>query len=343
MGGNALKPHKTVRLDAKIYDQITKTVMDKIKKYDAGTSDRLILLQIPSYKKKESHGDLDIIYVDVNESLKTDTNRIEYIVKGLWPNSPIRKNSNCLSFGYPIGNDEYFQVDLIKSNRKEIAFSYYYFSYNDLGNLIGRVAHKMGLKFGHDGLWYLMREGDYLVGEILLTDNFFEAIEFLGFSVTRYKKGFDTLEDIFEYVSDSMYFNPSIFDLVKRSREARVRDKKRPTYTKFLKWCDSIKIEDCYEYHDKKEPYIHSALVYFDKMDELNKMLSNNEERKFKKSKINGNMVRNVTNVTGTELGSLMSYIREQIQLKESQGINVYVENCDNFVFECFNQWLTIK
>lgn len=32
-----------------------------------------------------------------------------------------------------------------------------YLNWNDLGNLIGRIAHKFGLKYGHKGLLYIIK------------------------------------------------------------------------------------------------------------------------------------------------------------------------------------------
>ena len=66
--------------------------------------------------------------------------------------------------------------------------------------------------------------------EVLLTCNFFTALDFLGFNVERYKQGFRTLDEIFEFVYQSKYFKESYFSLDNRPADMRARDKKRANY-----------------------------------------------------------------------------------------------------------------
>ncbi len=49
----------------------------------------------------------------------------------------------------------------------------------------------------------MLRDGDSHVADVLVTRNFDAALSFLGFDALRYRRGFDTLVDIFRFVADS--------------------------------------------------------------------------------------------------------------------------------------------
>jgi len=100
------------------------------------------------YHTKESFGDMDILV----DSDIIDPNWVDVVLEKFQPKDHF-KNGSCLSFDY-----KDVQVDLILAPAKEFEFSYYYFAWNDLGNFVGRTAHRLGFKFGHDGLWYVLRD-----------------------------------------------------------------------------------------------------------------------------------------------------------------------------------------
>ncbi|MFX7063789.1 hypothetical protein ABTH87_19220, partial [Acinetobacter baumannii] len=83
-----------------------------------------------------------------------------------------------------------FQVDLIKTANTSFDFAARYFGLNDFGNLIGRIAHQFGAKFGHLGLLYPIRDvrnNSHLIAEICITSDFSEALDLLGYDAARYE------------------------------------------------------------------------------------------------------------------------------------------------------------
>ena len=59
----------------------------------------------------------------------------------------------------------FVQVDYIKSNLEDFDFSKNFFAFNDLGNLIGRIAAQASFSFGFDGLKrkiYVDNRGDII-------------------------------------------------------------------------------------------------------------------------------------------------------------------------------------
>jgi hypothetical protein len=229
MGGKAIKQAhgiETVRLEARDYHRVSYCARLE----HPGVRSAVI----PAYKNKPDFGDADILYCgDLPEN---------YLTSSFPINVP---NGNVLSVAWPLNSHEgvksFFQVDYIRVKPEEFDFALGYFSYNDLGNLIGRVAHRMGLKFGHDGLWAVLRKGDYVVSSVLVTQDFNLALSILGYgSVPQ----LDDLEDIFNYVTTSRYFSKDLFPLEHRNTKARMRDRKRATYTAFLQWLSTTQPPD---------------------------------------------------------------------------------------------------
>lgn len=236
MGGNALK--STVRLLAHDYYVVASLVESKLKLMFSEVS------VIPSYANKESFGDLDIL-VNIHG---VETKWVDLVRTHFKPDQLI-KNGNVVSFSFPV-DYKVFQVDLIASSAELFKTSLFYFSYNDFGNLLGRLSHKLGLKFGHTGLHYVVRDSKVQgTQEILITRDPSQILAILGLSYERYSLGFKTLDEIFNYVSSSKFFNPDIYLLDNLNHGSRIRDRKRETYRKFLEWCANTKLNH-YEFPD---------------------------------------------------------------------------------------------
>lgn len=231
MGGNALSLD-TVRLPAERYRQVESRVLKRVRDLLPGMRAEAIA----AYAEKTDFGDMDILLAE----------HADYDAVGLSQKlgaQEVVRNGDVTSFGLPV-SEGVFQVDLISVPAASFDFAMRYFSYNDLGNLLGRIAHKFGAKFGHLGLLYPLRDpanDDHLLAELTITNDFSVALAMLGYDAQVYEtmrrdSGFRTLEDVFHYVVSSPYANPDIYLLENRSYKSRVRDAKRPTYNKFLDW-----------------------------------------------------------------------------------------------------------
>lgn len=303
MGGNALKEYGVERLSKEDFYSFQKWLEVDLR-MNRFVSDRDYYF-IKSYGDKDSFGDMDVL---INKKDGTGTKLIERYLRG----RTYKQNSNCYSALYE-WRGKRFQVDFIAEKDKNFDFASHYFDYNDLGNLIGRVAHKAGLKFGHDGLWYILRDGDYKVGNILLTNSFHKAIYFLGFSPLEYSYGFDSLESIFRFVADNPYFDPESYNLENRSRYARVRDKKRPTYQKFLKWLEDNDVQPGTAVMGRKN-WLEFAWTCFPQAKvEYDYLINRRELSKEIASKFNGNLVMELTPLRGKELGEFISAFKTEI------------------------------
>lgn len=329
MGGNAIPDAK--RVSSREFNSV-KRAMCEIIPQTLGILTRYAI--IPSYSEKDSHGDMDILVCDryLPENWR---DKLNSVFSPMEDPIPFVHNGPVTSFSF-----DGFQVDIILSDESTFDFSLGYFAYNDLGNLIGRIAHAANFKFGHDGLWYPVRNGTYKHSDILVTKDFYKAIEVLGFDVNTWDRGFPNLEEIFEFVAGSKYFQSAMFPLEHRSHTARVRDAKRKTYTEFLKWIDRevpLDGQAPRAVFDK----VSSTFEHFTPM--LEAALDDIRLRNESKQIFNGEIVSEVTGLTGTELGKFMKFLkeqwpygvpeevvtftREQMKMEIKEDFNDYIEN----------------
>ena len=307
MGGNALKNTVTRRYTRDEYFAAWAEIYEKL----SGHTGRNVVL-IPSYKEKDTFGDMDILIdtYDIPKHVFTDS----FLIDNFSANEIVR-NGDVISFNYVD-----LQVDLIFTDTFDYSLCYY--SYNDLGNLVGRLAHKFGLKHGHNGLLLPIRDDHHVYKEIVLTNDYDVTLEFLDLDVPTFHKGFNTLEDIFKYVSSSKYFRPEIYLFENLNNIQRTRDKKRPTYNKFLEWCKTQKFEQK-EWYTSKTDALNYAIEYFDEDNPVTLFRNVYENtfreiaaRKYISSKFNGELVMEVTSLSGKSLGEFMKYLKTSTNFK---------------------------
>ncbi|AZZ91877.1 hypothetical protein EUZ85_14525 [Hahella sp. KA22] len=322
MGGNALKDYGAQRLsvgDALRIGEKARHAIQALQCHDGAPVRAEI---VTAYRKKETYGDIDIV---VSESVKRDLGNTfiaELLGNVLGDGQPLPfiANGGVASFGAPLEQGGVFQVDLLYTPACQFDFALSYFSWNDAGNLIGRVAHKMGMKFGHNGLWLPFRDGDYLFTEVLVTRDFDKAVRFLGFDIARWKQGFDDLTQLYQFISASKYFDKNIYLLENRSHNARVRDAKRPTYTGFLNWLrEAYTGEDFKDWPASKTAWLPQIFAEFPEAEaawgDAEADLARQREIK---RKFNGELVSGLSGLTGTELGALMQQIRHSFEDKKA-------------------------
>lgn len=305
MGGNALS-YPSVRLNRSDYLRIADQCVDKLRELYP----RNRVHVIDSYRAKETFGDLDILV----ESTAFDP----FLAAGNLSAFEVVRNGPVTSVGIKLDEskpdikDNLFQVDLIAMAPAPFDYAKNYFAFNDLGNLIGRTAHKMGLCHGHDGLWFYLREGDYLFRDILLTQDHDTALKFLGYSPEVFSQGFNELEDIFLYVANSKFFNRDIFLLDNRNHASRVRDRKRKTYMEFLKWAEARPDLPKFEYPESKSSWLPSISEHFPHFTvEYDAAMQGLHTQRAVKVKYNGSIVGSLTGLEGKQLGLLMKRVRE--------------------------------
>ena len=316
MGGNALKNTQTRRYEREEYFAVAKKVTDILAKQGIKCE------VIRSYEEKESFGDLDVLVLQ--------TPNLKNLVETKFKPNEMVVNDNVISF-----NVDQLQVDLIQAPEHQYEFSRNYFAYNDLGNLLGRIAHKLGLKLGHDCLKYVLRDGTHVIGNIVVTREWDQALRLLHYDPKRYNEGFKALTDIFEYVLTSKLFDPDIYLLHNRNAESRIRDRKRETYMKFLQYCETIEPPKN-KVAVSKQQYLYYLLNDASFRTQYSELIAENNRKKVLRMKFNGDIVGAATGFEGKKLGAFMEFVRKRNDLENMGAADIKllcVEEMQNFQY----------
>ena len=311
MGGMALKEHCR-RFSKEEFLAATEAFQRKFRGIF-----RVPIQLIPYYLEKDSFGDAD--FVVESDSLPPDWKQTIIKKFGL-QDGDYKSNGDVFSMAFC-----QLQVDLILTQKKYFRSSINYFEFNDLGNLSGRLAKKLGIKHGHKGLSLVIRHksrADHILAEIELeTDNAKEKI----YSILGLDPNFipNSLDDIFNFVASSRFFDPDIYLLDNRNAVSRVRDKKRKTYSEFLKWCEANPDSKKYSFPEKnerggyslREPYYTEIVLkewpWVEK--EVDQIIAEFElDQKFKEV-YNGDVVKSLTGFEGKCLGAFMKKMQPKI------------------------------
>jgi hypothetical protein len=325
MGGNLLKhwnlPEK--RVPTSEYERIKEELLNKFQQdFSCNRPCQLRNLVAPSIRDKETHGDLDIIIGKFEDpSIKMyyggEEDYSVYLERE-FGHKPF-KNGNVYSFPY-----DGFQVDVSFYSSDSVSMAVDYSSWGDLGNIMGRIYHKMGLHFGHTGLSFWIRQelfekdseldgNSHIYDKIVLTNRISEICEIGGFDYEKWQQGFDTEKEAFDFVVESKYFNPEFFQLENLNHTNRTRNRKRGMYMRFMEHVDnggfskkeSLKSKDEYLLILQcKYPHLQRAIDGFRFLYEIRKAVS---------KKINGQLVMqwfNLTKKDGEIVGKIMREIK---------------------------------
>jgi len=112
-----------------------------------------------------------------------------------------------------------------------------FMSFNDLGNLLGRICRRFNLKWGEQGLAYVFRRAadDHYKADLPITQDFAEVCAFLELDHAAWVRGFPTLVSLYEWVIASPYFSVVPYlDATGGTLAARTKD--RPTIIRFVEF-----------------------------------------------------------------------------------------------------------
>lgn len=332
MGGLALKNTYTRRYERKEFDAISVELLSILEKDFKRVAMPLF------YKNKPSFGDADILISTEGITF----NLRDYILDTFAPNE-IFHNGNCWSFDY-----KQLQIDLITVAPEHFDSNYNYLSYNDLGNYIGKIAHGFGFKYGQEGLMYDHYFKGSNIGRVIISKDYDKIYEFLGLDYNRWKEGFDDLEDIFKFISESPYFNWEYLQLENNNRINRERDAKRKSYMSFLEYIENnCKDSDHqYQYDKDKSVYVDKAAKFFPESNlitEIRRMEYEECKSLYMKSKFNGGEVMRRFGLKGKELGDTLNGFKKVMDgLVPNESYEHYILNTPSEeIYEDFQNYIS--
>ena len=311
MGGHALSVDQ-VRLPAVEYIPLADRLENEFRVFVGGRVE-----PIQAYRQKPDFGDLDLLVeaealFALSEDPEDRWEAARRWALSLGATDFAQSGGGPLSFGYPLGDGTHFQVDLIAVPAAEFDTHRDYFAWNDLGNLMGRIAHKMGMKYGSQGLVYPFREGTHLVEEVLVTRSTDQALSFMGYDASRWRAGFDGLEDLFEFASSTPFFNPDIFALENLNNKNRTRNRKRKTFMTFLGWLEKGGWQgEPFEFPEDRSVWLPMATARFPEFGRrLEDCIARQGALRVQRAKFNGRLLSTWTGLEGVALGVAMAKLR---------------------------------
>ena len=306
MGGHVLKKTFTRRYAADEYDALSIKMMVHVTNL-FGTKIHVVR----AYGAKESHGDMDILVLNDGSLGDINAKISEYFKPG-----QIVRNGNVYSFDH-----EELQIDLILTTPENWDSSLVFFDYDPSGNLMGKTAHKFGLKYGFAGLMCPYRSSSGReVADIFVSKDSRRIFEFMGYDYDEYSKGFDTEPQIFEYVMGSMYFDPQNFMMENLNHVDRKRNRKRPSYQRFISYVNS-EVESGrgwdFRFRIDKESYlpaIDSAFPEVEIFDRIAECRNVEARRAVISEKFNGRMIMAAyPELLGESLGGFIMGFRSHV------------------------------
>jgi len=265
---------------------------------------------IKCYHTKSDHGDLDLL-IEVPSG--RGINWKEFILDAFKPQA-INANGGVYSFDY-----QDFQIDFIPIPKSKWSSALVYFSYDPLGNIMGKTYHKFNLSYGWEGLHYKFRNFNGINSkDILISNDTRKIFEFGGYDYDRYLLGFDTLEEIFDFCVSSKYFNADIFQMENLKAIDKKRNRKRGSYHMFLNYIkDNNIVGSNYQFDKNKDSYITKINDFFPEanlLDILKNLKEEDARRKIVSQKFNGDIVMMwLPDLKGKELGIAISKFKERI------------------------------
>lgn len=322
MGGKALKTVKLRRANTKEFWYIYNTIIQPV------LFDLNIKSIIPRYYNlKEDHGDMDIVLC-----MENNHTEVMKIIK-LFNPKEIYAPVGCNCYSFEIFN---FQIDFLVSTKSNFEASYHFFSHGDLHNLLGKMYHQFsGLKMGWDGLKYPYYDSkNQRIGNIYLTKDYKKIYEFLGLDYNDIEKGFDTLEDMFEYVIKCKYFTTKSYEQKNMRSIDKKRNQHRPGFIAFKEYINKL---DSSFNRDFINVDIQKLKEFFgvENWDEQEKVFQTKmKNTELFKNKWNGKLITNLTGLTGKNLGLFMKKFINKFSNGDKDNFQIFIINIQEKTLE---------
>jgi hypothetical protein len=288
MGGNAIQGAR--RVPRSEYFELCEELQ--------GHFPELKMKTVKAYRQKKDFGDIDVVVQKVNGL------NIPELVKTRLNPANVYDNNMFFSFEY-----KGVQVDFIQMSEQDFQPALAYFHWNDVSNFIGRTARSINFKYGHEGLMYEKHVSDHFKVSVVVSRDTEKCLEFLGYNYNRWLNGFDTEEEIFEYAASSPLFNALYFSLDEQAHNDRVRNRKRKMYQKMLAYIEANGFEpkEKLTQEERDVHYNRAREVFGDAFhNEVVSAIEKYEQSVEFKKHFNGEIVSEITGLTGKKLGHFM-------------------------------------
>jgi hypothetical protein len=247
MGGNLFKLGRKPRLE---YLEIEAEIRSYLDQKIGDT------YRIPRfYGDKPDFGDLDILVSSTVANESWNALRLE-ITKDLG----ITQSKAVGHVFSTVYRD--LQVDFFVTPEQYLQSCHHFMSFNDLGNLLGKICRRFNLKYGEHGLAYVYRRTDnpHYKQDLEITVDFARICDFLGLEFAVWQNGFESLEVMFDWVIASPYF--SVAPYQQMDATLKKREQHRTTMQNFVEYLERHNITKTFDFQPR-ESYFEMIDAFF--------------------------------------------------------------------------------
>jgi hypothetical protein len=214
------------------------------------------LYRIPRYyRDKPDFGDADIIVSDAAIQTSWQDLRMELIV-----DLGIKEHKSLGAVFSTVYQN--FQVDFFYREHRYFDSTYNYLSFNDVGNILGKIFKRFNLKYGEQGLLYVFRRADgHFQKDLEVSQDFERIFAFLQLDYAHWLRGFDTLDELFRWATASPYF--SIQPYQEQDATTSQRVKERTTMRRFVEWLEEQGVSQKFEFEADRDAYLPMIAAFF--------------------------------------------------------------------------------
>lgn len=260
------------------------------------------------YRSKPDFGDVDIIISDAAIQTSWQDLRMEFV-----HDLGIREYKSAGAVFSTVYRN--FQVDFFCREQHYVESTYNYLSFNDIGNILGKIFKRFNLKYGEQGLLYVFRRADgHYQKDLEVSKDFKRIFEFLQLDYTHWELGFDTLDEMFRWAVASPYF--SVHPYQEQDATTTQRVKERTTMRRFVEWLESEGVTQRYIFLEDRDAYLPMINDFFSEANLLEKIAQERQRESVLmqlREKYSGKIVMHLfPDLQGAELGAFMRNFQAQ-------------------------------
>jgi hypothetical protein len=270
MGGNALKNVHVARLSTVELRRVQGILSNILT--DQGLA-HTFPLELPG---KTSFGDVDALISLADSSQQICRQEFLPWLQKTFSPADQTVNGDVYSFAF----ESTYQVDFILTDNLNMAK--FYFSYGDVGAVLGRCVSAHGLKYGHDGLWMVGEHNDM---KVKLSETPVDICNYLDLCYEKWSKGFSDIHQINDWITSCGLFHPSIFESLTVVENRRSKSL-RPFYSQFLNHANSFVVPAGRSVKNLGE----DAVAHFGKHEELQRLIDEKSQKAELKKKYNAKL-----------------------------------------------------
>ncbi len=269
------------------------------------------LYRIPRYYgDKADFGDMDVILSDQLLAEETSWEALRESIVADLGLERTRAQGGVFSTVY-----QDFQVDYFIKSHDEFLTTHNFMSFNDLGNIVGKIYRRFNLKYGEKGLMYVFRRDDnHYKKDLIVSRDPAQIFGFLGLEIAPWEAGFDNLEAIFSWVTRSPFF--SVAPYRDQSATTRRRKRRRQTMERFVAWLDEHGVAQNYEPEGDAEALlaqVHEAFPQADLLGQIAHERRLEEVARQVQERFNGRLVMSLRpELQGAALGDFIKAFKAQ-------------------------------